>query len=103
MDGCALVNVGVDWHCCWSDSEVMRRFLRWLFRAEIALEVEAMLEWHKLNIACAAKLQRDAVLAQGMMEGMQAAFDGIDRAMRERQGVSWEPQDVASAKRRLLH
>ena len=88
----------------------MKRFMRWLFRAELEracisafMRGSVFTEERERQARAEGDFKAQLEYLRGLHEGAQSAFEGIDRAMRERRGSEWTEDDVTLAKRRWQH
>jgi signal transduction histidine kinase len=84
---------------------VIKRFLRWLCRQEIA---DACAEMAMQSIAAEAmrEMREKVAHLRGMTEGSQAAFDAVEKAILERTGGLQDlvnMDDVRRAKKGMVH
>ena len=81
---------------------MIRRVLRWLARREIEAEVQ----WERAQCVAAIRMHKELAYAQGKLDGTNAAFQVVEEAMRERMAGgedAWQAQDLAAARKRLVH
>jgi signal transduction histidine kinase len=84
---------------------VIRKFLRWLCRQEIA-DACAEMAMQAVSAEAMREMREKIAHLRGMTEGSQAAFDAVEKAILERTGGLQDlvcMDDVARAKKGILH